>query len=111
MWAERGKNLPQALSLIEKALALNPGNPAYLDSQAWALFRMGNPQAAQPLIEEALRQVPDDPTLLEHFGDVTARLGKTQLALDSYRKAVQLGGPPVVLGDKIRLSAPSEKLK
>ena len=111
MWAERGKNLPQALSLIEKALALNPGNPAYLDSQAWALFRMGNPQAAQPLIEEALRQVPDDPTLLEHFGDVTARLGKTQLALDSYRKAVQLGGPPVVLGDKIRLSAPSEKSK
>ncbi|NBR70561.1 MAG: hypothetical protein EBT75_00440 [Proteobacteria bacterium] len=109
MWAERGKNLPQALNLIEKALALNPGNPAYLDSQGWALFQMGNPQAAQPLIEEALRQVPDDPTLLEHFGDVTARLGKTQIALDSYRKAVQFGGSRVVLGDKIRLSEPSEK--
>jgi tetratricopeptide (TPR) repeat protein len=102
MWAERGKNLPEALQMIEKALALDPANPAYLDSQAWALFRLGNPSAARPLLEEALRQVPDDPTLLEHFGDVASRLGQTNQAADAYQKAILRGGPTVTLQDKIK---------
>ena len=104
MWAERGQNLSVALTMIEKALSFSPGNPAYLDSQAWALFRLGNPAAAEPLLQEALRQVPDDPTLLEHFGDVLARLGQHEKALEAYRKAVLAGGPPVPLEDKIRIS-------
>jgi predicted Zn-dependent protease len=104
MWAERGQNLANALKMIEKALSLSPGNPAYLDSQAWALFRLGNPVAAEPLLQEALRQVPDDPTLLEHFGDVAACLGHHEKALDAYRKAVLAGGPLVPLEDKIRIS-------
>ena len=104
MWAERGQNLREALALIEKALELSPGNPAYLDSQAWALYRLGHPKEARPLLEEALRMVPDDPTLLEHSGDVYASLGQTQQALDAYFKALKVGGPVVPLKDKIRAS-------
>ena len=103
MWAERGRNLPEALQMIEKALSLSPGNPAYLDSQAWALFRLGNPSAARPLLEEALRQVPDDPTLLEHFGDIASRLGQTNQAKEAYQKAILRGGPAVPLQDKIKI--------
>ena len=103
MWAERGRNLPEALQMIEKALSLSPGNPAYLDSQAWALFRLGNPSAARPLLEEALRQVPDDPTLLEHFGDIASRLGQTNQAKEAYEKAILRGGPTVPLQDKIKI--------
>ena len=103
MWAERGRNLPEALQMIEKALSLSPGNPAYLDSQAWALFRLGNPSAARPLLEEALRQVPDDPTLLEHFGDIASRLGETNPAKEAYEKAILRGGPVVPLQDKIKI--------
>ena len=103
MWAERGRNLPEALQMIEKALSLSPGNPAYLDSQAWALFRLGNPSAARPLLEEALRQVPDDPTLLEHFGDIASRLGETNQAKEAYEKAILRGGPVVPLQDKIKI--------
>lgn len=103
MWAERGQNLREALALIEKALELSPGNPAYLDSQAWALYRLGHPQEAKPLLEEALRLVPDDPTLLEHSGDVYATLGQTQQALDAYHKALVVGGPVVPLKDKIQI--------
>ena len=103
MWAERGRNLSEALQMIEKALSLSPGNPAYLDSQAWALFRLGNPSAARPLLEEALRQVPDDPTLLEHFGDIASRLGQTNQAKEAYQKAILRGGPAVPLQDKIKI--------
>ncbi|NCY21561.1 hypothetical protein EBX31_06360 [bacterium] len=105
MWAERGRNLREALGMIEKALELSPGNPAYLDSQAWALYRLGHPHEAKPLMEEALRLVPDDPTLLEHSGDVYASLGDTQRALDAYYKALVVGGPVVPLRDKIRANS------
>ena len=102
MWAERGKNLNEALSMIEKALELSPGNPAYLDSQGWALYRLGKPTDALPLIEEALRLVPDDPTLLEHYGDVFSRLGRRGEATEAYQKALLAGGPVVTLREKIR---------
>jgi tetratricopeptide (TPR) repeat protein len=104
MWAERGKNLNEALSMIEKALELSPGNPAYLDSQGWALYRLGKPADALPLIEEALRLVPDDPTLLEHYGDIFSRLGRRGEATESYQKALLAGGPVVTLREKIRPS-------
>jgi len=102
MWAERGRNLAEAKHLIERALELNPGNAAYLDSQAWALFKMGDAAAAEPLMIEALRQVPDDPTLLEHYADILAALGRKPDAIENYRKALWVGGPSVVLKDKIR---------
>lgn len=108
MWAERGKNLPQALLLIEKALSLNPENPAYLDSQAWALFRLGQPAPARALLAEALKQVPNDPTLLEHFGDVARRLGLAREARLAYENALAQGGPVTPLKDKLRL-APSSR--
>jgi tetratricopeptide (TPR) repeat protein len=103
MWAERGRNLDEALIMIEKAVQLSPGNPAYLDSQGWALYRLGNPSAAKPLVEEALRMVPDDPTLLEHYGDINFRLGQKSEAKTAYEKALLAGGPAITLRDKIRL--------
>lgn len=105
MWAERGQNLREARHLIDRALDLNPGNPAYLDSLAWALFKTGDPRGAEPLMVEALRQVPDDPILLEHYADILAALGRRQEAVENYRKAIVTGGPAVVLRDKIRANA------
>ena len=102
MWAERGRNLKEAKSLIGRALELNPDNPAYLDSLAWALFRMGDPRGAEPLMVKALQQVPDDPILLEHYADILAALGRKPEAIENYRKALLVGGPLVVLKDKIR---------
>jgi len=105
MWAERGQNLSKAKSLIGRALELNPDNPAYLDSLAWAIFKMGDPRGAEPLMVKALQQVPDDPILLEHFADILAALGRRPEAIENYRKAMLVGGPPVVLKDKIRANA------
>jgi len=105
MWAERGRKLKEAKSLIGRALELNPDNPAYLDSLAWALFRMGDPRGAESLMVKALQQVPDDPILLEHYADILAALGRKPEAIENYRQALLVGGPPVVLRDKIRATA------
>jgi tetratricopeptide (TPR) repeat protein len=105
MWAERGRNLRQAKTLIDRALILEPENPAYLDSLAWALFKMGDPRGAEPLMVKALQQVPGEPVLLEHYGDILAALGRKPEAIENYQQALLCGGPPVVLKDKIRANS------
>ena len=40
MNADRGVRVAEALTLIERAVALDPENGAYLDSLGWALFRL-----------------------------------------------------------------------
>ena len=105
MWAERGENLSDAEKFIRRALDKEPENAAYLDSLAWALFRTGDPRGAEPLMVKALQQVPDDPILLEHYADILAALGRRSEAIENYRKALLVGGPPVVLKDKIRANA------
>ena len=40
MNADRGVRVEEAVALIEKAVALDPENGAYLDSLGWALFRL-----------------------------------------------------------------------
>src|SRR5690606_10449435 len=40
MLADRGRKLPEALTLIERAIAVGGENPAYLDSLGWTYFRM-----------------------------------------------------------------------
>jgi len=39
---------------------------------------------------------------LEHYADILAALGRKAEAIENYRKALLVGGPPVVLKDKIR---------
>ena len=39
MLAERGQRLDESVSLVERALVIDPGNPAYLDSLGWAYYK------------------------------------------------------------------------
>ena len=39
MLANRGLRLTEALTLIDRALVVEPGNPAFLDSRGWALLQ------------------------------------------------------------------------
>ena len=64
MLADRGQKLPEALSLIERALKVDPDNPSYLDSQAWTLFKMKRPRGGRA----AARQGACDARQLGHPG-------------------------------------------
>ena len=41
MYAERGQNLDEAVTLIGKALALEPDNGYFIDSLGWAYYQQG----------------------------------------------------------------------
>jgi tetratricopeptide (TPR) repeat protein len=91
MWAEHGQNLDRARDLIEKALKAEPKNPAYLDSMAWVLFKLNQPQQALDFELKAVANSDEpDAEIYNHLGDIYAALGQTEKARDSWRKSVGL---------------------
>jgi tetratricopeptide (TPR) repeat protein len=91
MWAEHGMKLEKARELIEKALKLEPKNAAYLDSLAWVLFKLNQPEKA---LDAALKAVElseePDATVQDHLGDIYAALNKPDKAKEAWRKSVSL---------------------
>jgi tetratricopeptide (TPR) repeat protein len=90
MWAERGENLPRALELIRKAVELDPGNGAYLDSLGWAYYQLGNLDLAAKNLREASQLDPDDPTIEEHLGDLCEKRGEVGEARAHWKRALTL---------------------
>jgi tetratricopeptide (TPR) repeat protein len=107
LWADQGKNLPEAERLVRKALDLDreqrrggtalglegeEDNAAFIDSLGWVLFRRGRTEDARRELERAaaLPGGDDDPVVWDHLGDVCHRLGRTDRAAAAWRKALEL---------------------
>ena len=90
MWAEQGVKLDRAAEMLNKALTLEPGNGAYLDSLGWTYFRQGKLDLAEKYLNNAAQVLPRDATVHEHLGDVLAKRGDTKRALSLYRVALTL---------------------
>jgi tetratricopeptide (TPR) repeat protein len=87
--AERGERLPEALALIERAVAIEPLNGSFLDSLGWTQFKLGNTEKAREFLEKALSQSRRNPALHEHLGDVLHKLGKLADARRAWEKALE----------------------
>ena len=90
MLAERGDRLDEAVSLVERALAIDPDNGSYLDSLGWALFKQKKVEKAEPLLRRAAEQSPDNSVVQDHFGDVLWAAGKRPEAVAAWTQS--LGG-------------------
>jgi tetratricopeptide (TPR) repeat protein len=90
-YADRNLKLPEAESLIERALKVRPGDGFFLDSLAWVYYRQGRFEKAEETLRGALGAVPDDPVVLEHMGDIQSKLGKKADAIGWYEKALAKG--------------------
>jgi tetratricopeptide (TPR) repeat protein len=73
--ADRGQRLPEARELIQKALALTPGDPFITDSLGWVEFRLGQHQEALKLLRQAYRARPDT-EIAAHLGEVLWTVGE-----------------------------------
>ncbi|HMB39491.1 MAG TPA: tetratricopeptide repeat protein [Wenzhouxiangellaceae bacterium] len=65
----------EALRLIETALALEPENPAILDSMGWVLFKLGRAEDALPYLRGAVEAQPH-PEIVAHLIEVLWRLDR-----------------------------------
>jgi len=92
MSAERGENLEEAIDMVDRALAQEPDNGAYVDSVGWAHFQLGHYDRARGLLERAARLLRDNPIISEHLGDLYAITGESKLARQAYARAIELDG-------------------
>ncbi|MFP6829667.1 MAG: tetratricopeptide repeat protein [Gammaproteobacteria bacterium] len=72
----------EAREYLEQALALEPNNPAIIDSMGWALFNLGEFEAALGHLERAYGLFPD--------AEVAAHIVDTQWALGNREQALEL---------------------
>jgi tetratricopeptide (TPR) repeat protein len=78
----------EARGYIQKALAMDPDNPAIIDSMGWVLFRLGEHRAALDYLERAYR-LEDDPEIAAHLVDVRWALGERDAALELLRSTLE----------------------
>ena len=67
--ADRTHDQAEALTLIEKALALRPDEPAIIDSMGWVQYRLGHLKEAAERLRMAYAKQPD-PEIAAHLGEV-----------------------------------------
>ena len=88
MLANRGLRLTEALVLIDRALAADPGNPAFLDSRGWALLKLGRVADAEAPLRSAADALRSSSVIQSHYADVLAALGKRGEAADRLELAL-----------------------
>jgi tetratricopeptide (TPR) repeat protein len=88
MFADRGERLDEAVTLLERALVLEPGNPSFLDSLGWAFFRQGKLANADQPLTEAAAQMPGNSVVQDHLGDLRYKQSRYADAIAAWERAL-----------------------
>jgi tetratricopeptide (TPR) repeat protein len=89
MNADRNVRVEEALTLVQKAVDLDPQSGAYQDSLGWALYRLNRLEAAEEAVRRALDRDGDNAVVLDHMGDILARRGRVAEALSYWQRALR----------------------
>ncbi len=91
LWADRGENLEESVTMLLHALEIRPDEPAYLDSLGWAYYRQGEFELALPQLARAIQLGGEEPVILQHLGDLYAATDRPEQALDLWRRSQAAG--------------------
>jgi len=95
MLADRNTRLEEALTLIKKAVSMDPQNGAYLDSLGWAYFRLGNYDLAEENLRKAAEKTPNDATIQDHLGELYSKTNRLKQAATHWERALDEWGKSV----------------
>ena len=102
--SEKGKDLQKAEQMSYRTIKAEPDNSTFLDTYAWILFMQERYEESKIYIDQA---VQNDSTvsevILEHAGDIYAKVGDMDKALDYWQQAREKGADSKVLIRKIKL--------
>ncbi len=103
--ADRTNRLAEAITLLDKALALAPEDPFILDSVGWAQYRSGNLVRAQEYLERAYKARPD-PEIAAHLGEVLWARSQRDAARKLWQTSLQTHPQNEVLLETLRRHQP-----
>ncbi|MFC5579404.1 tetratricopeptide repeat protein [Lysobacter niabensis] len=87
--ADRTTRYQEALELIDRARAAEPGNAAIIDSYGWVLYRLGRREEALTELRRAF-VLQKDPEIASHVGEVLWDLGRKDEARKYFEEARKL---------------------
>jgi len=87
--ADMTNRYQEALSLIQRALALKPEEGAILDSLGWVHYRLGHLDQALDYLRQASTLLPEDPEIAAHLGEVLWASGQQEEARRTWEKALE----------------------
>lgn len=87
--ANKTDRFDEAEPLIERAIALQPDNPAIIDSLGWLYFREGKLNEAGPLLLDAWNRM-NDHEIAAHLGEWYWATGDKESAYDIWAKGLEL---------------------
>lgn len=86
----------EAFELIQRALELQPDEPAILDSMGWVLHHLGRSEEAEDYLRRAYTAMPD-PEVAAHLGEVLWTLDREEEARGIWQAGLlQNAGHPVL---------------
>tara|TARA_B100001250_G_scaffold401360_1_gene413159 strand:- start:116 stop:1660 length:1545 start_codon:yes stop_codon:yes gene_type:complete len=95
------EKLQYALELSEKAVQMEPENPAYLDTLGWINYKLGFYKKAQKYLEKSFKINSVNPVILEHLADIYAKINKFSDAIVLYEKILVIDSENQNIKDKI----------
>lgn len=114
--AQSGKDLDKAMEYAQKAYNSIPNNPGIMDTYAFVLLKKGEYQAALDLLikskqifEKQSAFAPAD--LYDHLGIANEKLGNKEMAISSYKQAVEVGKEQLSPSDMERIKRAIENLE
>lgn len=106
--ADHGMRLPHAESLIRRALAGSPDNPAVIDSLGWVRFQRGDAHGAAPILERAFT-LSRDAEIAAHWGEALWKSGHKQQARSVWTDALAMNPDSKALKAVLDRFAPPDK--
>ena len=102
--SERGVRLEEAERMSRQSLSIRPGEPTFLDTYGWILYKQGKYDKAESYIRKAIETNPDqaDGTLWDHLGDILYKRGQADNAVECWRKARERDSDNPLLDRKIK---------
>lgn len=89
-WIEQDRNLEEARTMLERAVAAKPDDGYIVDSLGWVHYRLRQYGKAVETLEQAVELKPQDPVINDHLGDAYWRTGRKREARVQWRRALSL---------------------
>lgn len=104
-----GGDLSKAEKMSAVTVSEEPNNPTYLDTYGWIFFKKGNYTLAELYIKRAMQNGGEGvPDILEHYGDILSGEGRTDEAVEYWKKALDAGSTSGTIEKKIKNRVYSE---